>query len=118
MSEYNKKLRIALVSLGNTHNLGARQLCAVMKQAGYETHMVFLSDIIQNDIIPPSKWEMDRAVDLISNEIKPDLLAISVSCSTFFDTAVELSVRCRKNGIDSYVWANKRSSGPDDRPRI
>jgi len=75
-----------------------------MKGAGFETHMVFLSDIIQNDIIPPSEWEMDRAVELIGDEIKPDLLAISVSCSTFFDTAVKLSSRCREKGIEKVVW--------------
>jgi len=104
MSEYPKKLRVALVSLGNTHNLGARQLCAVIKEAGFETHMVFLSDIIQNDIIPPSQWELDRAVELICGQIKPDLLGISVSCSTFYDTAVELTSRCRKGGIDKIAW--------------
>ena len=104
MTDYPNKLRIALVSLGNTHNLGARQLCSVMKNAGFETHMVFLSDIIQNDIIPPTEWEMDRAVELIADEIKPDLLAISVSCSTFFDTAVELSNRCREKGIEKITW--------------
>jgi len=104
MKKYSKKLRIALVSLGNTHNLGARQLCAVMKDAGFETHMVFLSDIIQNDIIPPSRWEIDRAVQLIGDEIKPDLLAISVSCSTFFETAVELTKLCRDKGIKKVAW--------------
>lgn len=104
MAEYTKNLRIALVSLGNTHNLGARQLCSVLKNAGFETHMVFLSDIIQNDIIPPTDWEMNRAVELITDEINPDILAISVSCSTFFQTAVELTTKCRQKGIDKVTW--------------
>jgi anaerobic magnesium-protoporphyrin IX monomethyl ester cyclase len=104
MSSYSKKMRIALVSMGNTHNLAARQLCAIMKKQGFETHMIFLSDIIQNDIIPPSKWEIDNAVELIGDRIKPDLLMISVSCSTFFESACELTSRLREKGISKIAW--------------
>jgi anaerobic magnesium-protoporphyrin IX monomethyl ester cyclase len=109
MAKYTKNLKIALVSLGNTHNLGARQLCAVIKANGFETHMVFLSDIIQNDIIPPTEWEMNKCVELIGDEIKPDILGISVSCSSFFDTAVELTARCREKGIKTVIWGGIHS---------
>ena len=90
-----------MVSLSNPFNLGARNLNAILKQEGYDTHMVFLGDIVVNDLIRPTPEEIDTAVRLIIDEIQPDVVGISVSCSAFYKDAVTLTqkLRERKPGL-------------------
>jgi len=85
-----------MVSLSNPFNLGARHLNAILKGNGYDSHMVFLGDIIVNDLIRPTPDEIDAAVNLIINEIKPDIIGISVSCSAFYKDAVTLTTKLRE----------------------
>ena len=80
-----KRTKFCLISIANSHNIGCRILCSWLKNHGYDTHMIFLSDIIQNDIIPPSDQDLQIMFDLLVKEIKPDVVGISVSCSSLLD---------------------------------
>ena len=86
-----------MVSLSNPFNLGARNLNAILKEEGYDTHLVFLGDIVVNDLIRPTAEEIDTGVNLIVDEIKPDVVGISVSCSAFYKDAVTLSQKLREH---------------------
>ncbi|MEO7994547.1 MAG: radical SAM protein [bacterium] len=84
-TEVTKRTKFCLVSISNSHNIGARILCSWLRHHGFETSMIFLSDIIQNDIIPPSEQDLQLMFDLLIKEIKPDVVGISVSCSSLLD---------------------------------
>lgn len=80
-----KRTKFCLISISNSHNIGCRILCSWLKHHGFDTHLIFLSDIIQNDIIPPSDQDLQLMFDLLIKQIKPDVVGISVSCSSLLD---------------------------------
>jgi len=92
-----------MVSLSNPFNLGARNLNAILKEEGYDTHLVFLGDIVVNDLIRPTPEEIETGVNLIVDEIKPDVVGISVSCSAFYKDAVTLSNKLRERNPDLII---------------
>ncbi len=108
--ESTKKTRIAIVALSNPFSIGARHLCSLSKVHGYDTHMIFAGAFLKNDIFPPSDKDIEIVIDLITNEIKPDIAGISVSCSSFHRTAIELTKGLRQKGFDGLIaWGGIHS---------
>jgi radical SAM superfamily enzyme YgiQ (UPF0313 family) len=98
-----KSTRIAIVSLSNPFNIGARHLSSISKVGGCDTHMIFAGAFRKNDIFPPTADDIKLLIDLIVNEIKPGVVGISVSCSSFFRTAEAISSELRKNGYKGLI---------------
>lgn len=98
-----RRTRVALISLSNPFNIGARHLSSVTKVAGYDTHMIFAGDFQHNDILPPSEEDLTILTDLIHNEIKPDVIGISVSCSSFYKAAAWITDRLKSQGFSGPV---------------
>ena len=115
-SKPTKKTRVAIVSLSNPFNIGARHLSSIAKVNGYDTHMIFIGAFRKNDIFPPTEKDIEILTDLIANEIKPDVVGISLSCSSFFNTAVKITNDLRKNEFPGLIaWGGIHSIlCPDD----
>jgi anaerobic magnesium-protoporphyrin IX monomethyl ester cyclase len=98
-----KAIRIAIISLSNPFNIGARHLSSIAKVAGFDTHMIFAGAFRKNDILPPSDKDIAILIDLLVNEIKPNVVGISVSCSSFYKTAIAISDGLRNKGYKGYI---------------
>jgi radical SAM superfamily enzyme YgiQ (UPF0313 family) len=101
--EPTKRTRVAIISLSNPFNIGARHLSSLSKVNGYDTHMIFVGAFRKNDILPPTREDIDLTCDLIANEIKPDVVGISVSCSSFYRTSVAITEGLRRRGFSGLV---------------
>jgi anaerobic magnesium-protoporphyrin IX monomethyl ester cyclase len=105
-----KKTRVAIISLSNPFNIGARHLSSLSKVNGYDTHMIFVGAFQKNDIFPPSDQDLKILCDLLANDIKPDVVGISVSCSAFYKTSVKISEGLRQRGYGKYIaWGGIHS---------
>ncbi len=105
-----KKTRIAIISLSNPFNIGARHLSSLSKVHGYDTHMIFVGAFLKNDILPPTEKDIDLMTDLIVNEIKPDVVGVSVSCSAFFRTSVSITESLEKKNYPGIIaWGGIHS---------
>ncbi len=102
-SEPTRNTRVAIVSLSNPFNIGARHLSSLAKVHGYDTHMIFAGAFLKNDTMPPTDEDIAILIDLIAGEIKPNVVGISVSCSSFFKTAVKVTQGLRAKGYGGYI---------------
>ncbi len=102
-SEPTKSTRVTIIALSNPFSIGARQLCSLSKVNGYDTHMIFTGAFLGNDIFPPSDRDLEIVTDLIINEIKPHVVGISVSCSSFYMTAIALTEGLRELGFEGRI---------------
>jgi anaerobic magnesium-protoporphyrin IX monomethyl ester cyclase len=108
--EPTKSTRVAIVSLSNPFNIGARHLSSLAKVHGYDTHMIFAGAFRKNDIFPPTDDDIAILTDLLADRIKPDVLGISVSCSSFYGTAIKITEDLRKRGFDGVIaWGGIHS---------
>ncbi|HEX9744185.1 MAG TPA: radical SAM protein [bacterium] len=98
-----KEKRVAIISLSNPFNIGARHLNSVTKVNGYDSHMIFVGDFQHNDILPPSEEDLNMLIELIQNEIKPDVLGISVSCSSFYKAASWITTELKNRGFNGPI---------------
>ncbi len=101
--EPTKKTRVAIVSLSNPFNIGARHLNSVSKVHGNDTHMFFVGAFQRNDIFPPDDNDIDILTDLIINETKPDVVGISVSCSAFWKASVQITESLKSKGYGGVI---------------
>lgn len=97
------KTRIAIISLSNPFNIGARHLSSLAKVKGFDTHMLFVGAFRKNDILPPTSADIDILSDLLINEIKPNVVGISVSCSSFFKTAIAITEKLREKKYQGLI---------------
>jgi len=98
-----KDTRVAIISLSNPFNIGARHLSSLSKVHGYDTHMFFVGAFLKNDIFPPTDADIEVLTDVIANEVKPDVVGISVSCSAFFITSLKINERLRDKGYSGLI---------------
>jgi radical SAM superfamily enzyme YgiQ (UPF0313 family) len=98
-----KNTRVAIVTLSNPFSIGARHLNSLSKVRGYDTHMIFAGAFLRNDIFPPSDEDIEIVASLLTDEIKPNVVGISVSCSSFYRTAVKLTHDLREKGFNGLV---------------
>ncbi len=101
--EPTKNTRVVIISLSNPFNVGARHLSSLSKAHGYDTHMIFVGAFQKNDIFPPTDKDIEILTDLIVNEIKPDVVGISVSCSAFYQTSIKITDDLRRKGFDGFI---------------
>jgi len=102
-AEPTRKRRVAIISLSNPFNVGARHLSSLSKVHGNDTHMIFAGAFRRNDIFPPSDQDIDILTDLLVNEIKPDVVGISVSCSAFYNASVKITSDLKQKGFNGLV---------------
>ena len=109
-AEPTKNTRVAIISLSNPFNIGARHLSSLAKVHGYDTHMIFVGAFLKNDILPPADPDIELMTDLLVKEIKPDIVGVSVSCSAFFKTSVLITESLRKKGYKGLIaWGGIHS---------
>lgn len=97
------KFKVCLVALYNTELSGVRNIHSLLKSKGFEASIVFFKRLNINDGRPATQRELDLFGDLV-RRIRPDLLGISVGCSTFRNTAAELTQRARAVIDCPVVW--------------
>jgi anaerobic magnesium-protoporphyrin IX monomethyl ester cyclase len=105
-----KLTRVAIISLSNPFNIGARHLSSLSKTHGFDTHMIFIGAFLKNDILPPTDTDIELMTDLLVNEIKPDIVGVSVSCSAFFKTSIRITESLKRKGYKGLIaWGGIHS---------
>jgi hypothetical protein len=84
------KFKVCLVALYNTELSGVRNIHSLLKSNGFDASIIFFKRLNINDGKPATSRELELFATLLKR-IKPDLLGISVGCSTFRNTAAELT---------------------------
>jgi len=108
------KFKVCLVALYNTELSGVRNIHSLLKSKGYEASIIFFKRLNINDGKPPTAKELELFADLM-RRISPDLLGISIGCSTFRNTAVELTQKARGAVDCPVVWGGVHVTVTADR---
>jgi len=90
-----KKLHVALLTLYLHESLGARQLCAVLRQRGHRCSLIFLKEFRWGEFRLVTPQEEQILLDLLGR-LKPDLVGISLTSSLTADLAFAISDRIRR----------------------
>ncbi len=96
------KPNILLISLYDSSALSIRCLHSVLKEAKYPVEMVFLKELVYNQMKKPTEKELHLLIN-ITNKIKPDIIAMSVR-SPFFEIAKEITQLLKKETGKMMVW--------------
>jgi len=108
------KFKVCLVALYNTELSGVRYIHSLLKSKGFDASIIFFKRLNINDGTPPTDKELALFTGLLAR-IKPDLLGISIGCSTFRNTAVELTKRARSEVNCPIVWGGVHVTVTADR---
>ena len=100
--EPENQIGIGYISLYNAYNLGIRYIHALTQDKGYPSPLIFFGKISANDVTEPSETDFKNLFKVL-NDHNTKLIAISVSCSSYYDMAVELSARIRKEMPDAKI---------------
>lgn len=95
--------KVCLVALYNTELSGVRYIHSLLKSKGFDASIVFFKRLNINDGKPATAKELQIFSDLLKR-IQPDLLGISIGCSTFRNTAAELTKQARAAVGCPVVW--------------
>lgn len=98
-----KKSNIILIAFYDLDSFAVRTLHAVLKEAGFNVHSIFLKNLnINSTINPPTEDEIAGLVKLIK-KIEPSIIGISFR-STFFQLASKITDRIKKNLDVLVIW--------------
>ena len=90
-----KDFPIALISLYNAYNLGIRYIHSLLKSRGYNVHLIFFGRISANDAVVPTETDYENLMRIL-REYDVKLVAMSLSCTTYFEVGTEIARRIRK----------------------
>ena len=108
------KFKVCLVALYNTELSGVRYIHSLLKSKGFDASIIFFKRLNINDGTPASEKELKLFADLLAR-INPDLLGIGIGCSTFRNTAAELTRRARGVVSCPIVWGGVHVTVTADR---
>lgn len=97
------EFRFTLISLYNYNHLGIRALHSFLKSKGVHVDLIFFKNMLFNDARRPSEEEINKITELIK-ERDPQLVGISVSCSTFYNVAKEITQNIRQKINAPVIW--------------
>lgn len=104
-----KKSNIVLITFYDLDSFAVHTLHAVLKEADFNVHSIFLKNLNRNSTAdPPTDNEIDALVELIK-KIDPVIVGISFR-STFFKLASEITGRIKKNLDVLIVWGGTHST--------
>ncbi|MBN1592782.1 MAG: radical SAM protein [Candidatus Coatesbacteria bacterium] len=109
-----KDFKVCLVALFNTELSGVRYIHSLLKSKGYDASIIFFKRLNINDGKPPTEKELELFGSLVKR-INPDLLGISIGCSTFRNTAAELTQKTRQAVKCPVVWGGVHVTVTADR---
>ncbi|MEO7994548.1 MAG: cobalamin-dependent protein, partial [bacterium] len=92
--EPENRIGVGYVSLFNAYNLGIRYIHALTQSKGYPSPLVFFGKISANDVTEPIEVDFDNLFKVLKKD-DCRLIAVSVSCSSYYDMAVEITRRIR-----------------------
>ncbi|MFH1515163.1 MAG: cobalamin B12-binding domain-containing protein, partial [bacterium] len=95
---------IALISLYNAYNLGIRYIHALLKDMGYNVHLIFFGRISANDAVVPSEKDYENLMNILKdNNIR--FVGMSLSCSTYFEVGCKIATRIKTEMPDvKQLW--------------
>jgi len=99
----NPEFRFTLISLYNFNHLGVRALHSLLKSKGVHVDLIFFKNMLFNDAQKPTREEIDKLTNLII-EKNPDMVGVSVSCSTFYGIAKEITRKIKNNITSPVLW--------------
>jgi radical SAM superfamily enzyme YgiQ (UPF0313 family) len=97
------EFRFTLISLYNYNHLGVRALHSFLKSKGIHVELIFFKNMLYNDAKRPSEEEINKVVKLVK-EIDPHLVGISVSCSTFYNIAKDITHNIKQEINAPVIW--------------
>ncbi len=97
------EFRFTLISLYNFNHLGVRALHSLLKSKGFHVDLVFFKNMLFNDAKKPTHEEINKLTELVK-EKKPDLVGISVSCSTFYNIAKDITHNIKQKVSSPVIW--------------
>lgn len=100
--EPEHRIGIGYVSLFNAYNLGIRYIHALTQARGYTSPLIFFGKISANDVTEPTEVDFENMFRILKKD-DCRLIAISVSCSSYYDMAVEITRRIREQMPQSKV---------------
>ena len=106
--------KVCLVALYNTELSGVRYIHSLLKSEGFDASIIFFKRLNINDGKPATEKELDLFAELIGR-IEPDLLGIGIGCSTFRNTALELTKKAREIVDCPIVWGGVHVTVTADR---
>lgn len=97
------KFRFTFISIYNFNHLGVRAIHSLLKSKGIHVDLIFFKNMLYNDAKKPTQEEINKLLELIKGK-KPDLVGLSVSCSTFFNIAKDITERIKQEISAPVIW--------------
>ena len=97
------EFRFTLISLYNFNHLGVRALHSLLKSKGIHVDLIFFKNMLFNDAKRPTPEEISKLAELVK-ENRPDLVGISVSCSTFYKIAKDITENIKQKTLSPVIW--------------
>ena len=97
------EFRFTLIALYNFNHLGVRALHSLLKSKGVHVDLIFFKNMLFNDAKRPTLEETNQLTELIK-EKNPDLVGISVSCSTFYNIAKDITDSVKQKISSPVIW--------------
>lgn len=103
-TETRRNFSVCLISLYSASCIGLRYLASVLRERGFDVHMIFFKEKnIALDLMElPTEEEYERVTGLLS-DLNPDLIGLSVR-SSFFEIACEITRRARERVGAPVIW--------------
>lgn len=99
----NHGFRFTLISMYNFNHLGVRAIHSLLKSKGIHVDLIFFKNMLFNDAKKPTATEINKLTELVK-EKNPDLIGISVSCSTFYNIAIDLTKKIKQKISKPVIW--------------
>src|SRR5690606_17660692 len=97
------KIKPVFIGLYDYNHLGLRYLSSRLKTAGYEPELLFLSGFTGHKTREPTAGEYRLLLEKVQ-EIKPDIIGLSVMCSLYLPVAVALTRMLREKTGKKVLW--------------
>jgi radical SAM superfamily enzyme YgiQ (UPF0313 family) len=88
------RYKVALIGMYNYKVLGVRYLAAMLRENGLDCDLIFFKNFESGNMKKPSEIEYQQILNLLE-ELKPDLIGISVMSTLYLEAPRELTRRIR-----------------------
>lgn len=106
-------MRIVLISLYNYESSGIRYISSLLNSNGHDAYLIYFKRLYTNDFQKPTDKEYSLLIDKI-NEINPDIIGISILCSSFSSMTKELAERLKNLSKPIIIGGVAPTLSPED----
>lgn len=105
----NTPIRMGLVSIYGSRNVGARSISGSLREAGIHVETIFFKDLIGSESPLPTEAEYDLLINLL-RELNVNLVGLSIICSSCQKFAAEITDRVHEKLGVPVIWGGPHPS--------